>query len=120
ASVVNAPADGCTLLMSNMGSMATDITLRANMPYDPAEDLAPVGLIAGIPFVLVTNPDLPVETLEDFVAHAKENPGELSYSSVGLGSVHHLFIEYISSELGIEALHVPFSGGATAVTAVRS
>jgi tripartite-type tricarboxylate transporter receptor subunit TctC len=90
--------------------MAINVSIYKNLPYDPSKDLVPLALIAGVPFMLVVNPDLPVHSVPDLIAAAKSKPGGLSYASNGHGGAAHLFAELLKSTLGIEMIHVPYKG----------
>jgi tripartite-type tricarboxylate transporter receptor subunit TctC len=89
-------------------------TIFKHLPYEPDKDLVPVALIAGVPFVLVVNPSLPVHSIVDLVKVAKEQ--RLNYGSGGVGAFHHLNAELLSSMLGIKMTHVPYKGSAPAMT----
>jgi tripartite-type tricarboxylate transporter receptor subunit TctC len=108
--VAKAVPDGYTLLMATSTSMAIDVTLYKNLPYNPASDLSPLALVARTPFVLVVNPSLPVRTVQDLIKLAKDRPGQLSYASAGPGTPHHLYAELLKSMTGIEMAHVPYRG----------
>ena len=118
AEVARAPADGYTLLYGSTSTLAVSPALYAKLPYDAATAFAPVALVAKGPQMLVVNPSLPVKDFAEFIAYAKKNPGKLSFSSAGNGSVGHLTSEFVKSATGIEAVHIPYKGGAPAVTAV--
>jgi len=118
AAGAKAAADGYTLVMPGSGSLAISATMYKKLPYDPAKDLVPLVFVARIPFVLVVNPSLPVRSVTELVAYAKENPGKLAYASGGPGSPHHLQAEMLKSMTGIEMQHVPYKGSAPALTDV--
>ncbi len=104
--------DGYTIMMT-VSSLAIDATLYRKLPYDPAKDLALVALVASVPFVLVVNPSLPVNSVEDLIALAKKRP--LSFGSGGIGAFHHLAAELFDSMTGIKMTHVPYRGTAPAL-----
>ena len=108
--VAHAPADGHTLIMASSTPMALNVTVRKNLPYDPTVDLAPVALVARVPFVLLVNPDLPVRSVDDLVQLAKAKPGQLVYGSSGIGTFHHLNAELFKSTFGLDIVHVPYRG----------
>jgi tripartite-type tricarboxylate transporter receptor subunit TctC len=108
--VAKSAPDGYTLLWSVSSTQAINATLYKKLPYDPAKDLVPVALIGSVPFVLVVNPSLPVNSVMDLVRLAKQKPGELNYGSGGVGAAHHLFAELFSSMAGIKMTHVPYKG----------
>jgi tripartite-type tricarboxylate transporter receptor subunit TctC len=112
AYVARANPDGYTLLMAPSPTMAVAVTIYKNLPYDPLADFVPLGLVAQTPFVLAVNPSLPVHSVRELIAFAKERPGELSFGSAGPGTPHHLYAELFKSMTGIEMSHVPYRGSA--------
>ena len=118
ATAARAAPDGYTLVMAGSASLATTVTIYRKLPYDPTKDFAPLALIARIPFVLVVNPSLPVNSVTDLIKLAKKEPGRLSYASGGPGSPHHLFTELFKKMTSIEMLHVPYKGSAPALNDV--
>ena len=118
AAGAKAAPDGYTIVMAGSGSLAISATLYKKLPYDPVKDLVPLVLAGKIPFFLVVNPSLPVHSVAELVAYAKENPGKLTYASGGPGSPHHLYAELLKSMTGIEMTHVPYKGSAPALTDV--
>ena len=111
--------DGYTLLYANTSVLAVNPALQgANMPYDPAKAFAPVGFVSNSPQLLVANPKLPYRSVQELVAWAKKNPGKLNFATAGVGTLPHLTFELFRSETGIDALNVPYAGGAPALTAV--
>jgi len=114
--VAKAQADGYTLLMGTVGTHAINPSLYAKMPYDHVKDFAPVILVAGVPNVLVVNPDLPFKTVADVVAYAKANPGKLNFASSGSGTSIHLSGELFKVMAGVQMTHVPYKGSAPALT----
>jgi tripartite-type tricarboxylate transporter receptor subunit TctC len=107
--VVQAPADGYTLLQAGT-NMSTNPALGHKTPYDAERDLVPVVLLVTVPAVIVVNPALPVSTLPELVVYAKARPGEVNYGSAGNGSFPHLAVEKLAQETGIKLTHVPFRG----------
>jgi tripartite-type tricarboxylate transporter receptor subunit TctC len=114
--VARAPADGYTLLLGTGGLISIGPSLYTKLAYDPHKDLAPVTLFAIVPYLLVVNPSVPAKTVQEFVAYAKARPGRLSFASAGVGSTPHLCGEMLKHMTGIDMLHVPYKGGAPAVT----
>jgi tripartite-type tricarboxylate transporter receptor subunit TctC len=109
--VAKSAPDGYTLLaMANTFASAPGIV--ANPGYDPVKDFVGVSLTARIPMVLVVNPNLPVRSVKELIALAKQRPGELAYASSGLGSTGHIAAEMFSRQTGIRMLHVPYKGNA--------
>ena len=108
--VVRAPADGYTLIVNSVGPIAVNPTLYPKLAYNPLTELVPIVQIAEVPNVLVVHPSLPVKTFEEFVAHAKANPGKLNCSSTGIGTSSHLSCYVLGKRAGYEATHVPYKG----------
>jgi tripartite-type tricarboxylate transporter receptor subunit TctC len=119
SAVIKAPADGYTLLHANT-NIATNPSIYAKLPYDAERDLVPVALVVLTPGVIVVPVASPVRTLKDLIAMAKRKRGELTYSSVGIGSFPHLAGEQLQQLAGIELNHVPYKGFAPALAAVLS
>jgi tripartite-type tricarboxylate transporter receptor subunit TctC len=110
-----AAPDGYTVLLAAAGEIAVNPHLyQKQMAYDPEKDLAPISLVVKIPNVLVVNPDVPAKTTAELVAHAKANPGKLTYSSSGVGNPQHLNGELFAKMAGIDIVHVPYKGAAQA------
>ena len=114
--VAKASPDGHTLLVAVNGPVAVNKFLYKNMPYDPDRDLQPVSLLASSPQLLVVIPSVGVSTFKKFVAHARANPGRLSYGSVGGGSASHLTMELLKSDARAFIVHIPYRGFPPAVT----
>lgn len=112
--VAKAKPDGYTILIATT-TFAINPSLHATLPYDPVKDLSPITLVAFTPYILVVHPSLPVKTVKDLIALAKERPGQLTYASVGNGSATHLATEMIVSRAGIKLVHVPYKGSAPAL-----
>jgi tripartite-type tricarboxylate transporter receptor subunit TctC len=115
AAVAQAQADGYTIMMASSTVLAINVTVRKNLPYDPRKDLAPIALLARVPFVLVVNPELPVHSVADLVRLAQEKPGRLAFGTPGPGTFHHLNAELFKSIFGLELVHVPYKGSAPAL-----
>jgi tripartite-type tricarboxylate transporter receptor subunit TctC len=116
--VVRAAPDGYTLL-STSGGIAINVSLY-KLPFDPVKDLAPVILLAQMPYLIGVHPSLPVKNTRDLIALAKAQPGKLAFSSSGAGTSAHLTMEMFRHVTHIDLLHVPYKGGGPAVTAVMS
>ena len=112
-SAVRAAADGYTLLY-NTSSITLSPALYKSLSYDVKRDLAPVALTAVVPLALVVGPNVPVNTVKEFIAYAKANPGKLSYGSAGNGNVTHLGAFQFVRANGIDAVHIPYKGSAPA------
>jgi tripartite-type tricarboxylate transporter receptor subunit TctC len=118
SSVAKATPDGYTLFMGASTQLAIQVTLHKTLPYDPAADFAPVALVASVPFMLIVNPSLPVHSVPELIALAKQKPGQLSFGSSGVGGPPHLFTELLKTMTGIEMTHIPYKGTAQAMTDV--
>ena len=114
--VAKAPADGYTLLMGHIGTLAVNPSLYPKLPYNPVKDFAPVAWVARVPNVLVVHPAVPAKNLKELVALAKAKPGQLNYGSGGNGSAANLATEYFKLQTGTSLLHIPYRGTAPAVT----
>jgi tripartite-type tricarboxylate transporter receptor subunit TctC len=112
--VARSEPDGYTLLMATSTTLAINKSIYRALAYDPVKDFAPIALVAAVPFVLIVNPQLPVNTLSEFILYAKTNPG-LAYGSAGNGSPHHLGAEMLKSAAGIDIRHVPYRGSVPAL-----
>jgi tripartite-type tricarboxylate transporter receptor subunit TctC len=109
--VVSAPADGYTLLFA-ASTYAINATLYETLPYNFLRDIVPVAGLAELPLVLDVNTSLPANTLPEFIAYAKANPGRINFASFGVGTIAHLAIELFKLTAGVEVVHVPYRGGA--------
>jgi tripartite-type tricarboxylate transporter receptor subunit TctC len=116
--VAKSTPDGYTLLLATPTPMAINVALFKNLGYDPAADFVPLVLIARAPFVLIVNPSVPANSVQELVKLAKEKPGQLSYGSGGPGSPHHLYAELLKSMTGIQITHVPYKGTVPALNDV--
>jgi tripartite-type tricarboxylate transporter receptor subunit TctC len=109
----NAPKDGYTLLIVSLVNAVNPWLYK--LPYDPVKSFTPIAFLAAAPNVLVVNPGLPVKSVKELVALAKEKPGQLQYASAGVGSFMHLGGELFKLTAGVDILHVPFKGGGPAI-----
>jgi tripartite-type tricarboxylate transporter receptor subunit TctC len=110
--LAHSPADGYTIMMA-VSSLAADVTLYKSLPFDTAKDFVLVALIAKVPFVLVVNPALPVNSVEDLIKLAKQRT--LIYGSGGVGAFHHLAAAMFASMTGVKMKHVPYRGSVPAL-----
>lgn len=117
--VLNAPADGHTLLFVS-SAHAANPALRKNLPYRTEKDFAGLALLATSPSLVVVPATHPAKTLEDLIQGGKQRPGSLTYGSAGVGSATHLAGEYFRSEAGLQMVHVPYKGVQEAVTGVAA
>jgi tripartite-type tricarboxylate transporter receptor subunit TctC len=108
--VAKSAADGHTLLMGHIGTLAVNPSLYPNLPYQPLKDFAPVAWVARVPNVLVVNKGGPAHNLKELIALAKSRPGYLNYSTGGNGSAAHLATEYFKMQTGTSLVHIPLPG----------
>jgi tripartite-type tricarboxylate transporter receptor subunit TctC len=108
AAAAHAAPDGYTLLMSTSGPLAANKSLFKELGYDPLKDLAPIGMFATLPNVVVISSKLPPKSLRELIGYAKTHPKELNYGTVGVGSSQHLAGAYFEQLTGTELTHVPY------------
>jgi tripartite-type tricarboxylate transporter receptor subunit TctC len=113
--VVHAPADGYTLLLIP-GSVAANATLYKNLNFNFIRDIVPIAMISRLPLVMEVNLSVPARTVPEFIAYAKTNPGKISMASSGNGTPQHISGELFKTMTGVDMLHVPYRGGAPALT----
>src|SRR5215212_1005443 len=113
--VARAAPDGYTLLFNTMSVHTMNHALFATMPFDGVKDFSPITLLAYVTNTMVVHPSVPANTVPEFTAYAKANPGKIAYASSGPGSTNHLCAAMLEKMAGIEMLHVPYRGGAPAV-----
>jgi tripartite-type tricarboxylate transporter receptor subunit TctC len=116
--VANAEPDGYTIMLGTASTFAAAPGLYKKLAYDPTKDFSPIMLLATVPFVLTVNPSLGVHSVQELVTLAKSKPGELTFATAGVGSVHHIFMELLMSMTGIDMKHVPYRGGGQAINDV--
>ena len=114
--VAKAQSDGYTILIASPSSISVNPALNPKLTY--AKDLLPVTKLTSSPLVIAVHPDLPVHSLQELVALAKQKPGALNYSTSGNGSAPHLGAAHFSAVTGVEMVHIPYKGGAPAIAAV--
>jgi tripartite-type tricarboxylate transporter receptor subunit TctC len=113
--VAHAAPDGYTILFGTNGTLGIGPALYEHLHYDPARNLAPVGILHKLPLLLIVNPSVAAKKLPELIAYARKNPGKLSFASAGVGSVSHLAGELFMEDAKIDILHVPYKGGGAAV-----
>ncbi|MEO8204438.1 MAG: tripartite tricarboxylate transporter substrate binding protein [Betaproteobacteria bacterium] len=113
--VARAPGDGYTLLFTS-APLAINPALYRNLPYDAVKDFKPITLVATVPSLLLVPANSRIEKFTDFVAFVKTNPGRLTYGSGGNGTPQHLAMEMLKSAANLRIVHIPYKGGAPAVT----
>lgn len=109
--VVKSAPDGYTLLLCGAPEAALNVTIFPKMAYDPLRHFTPITQLASSALVLIAHPSLPVRTAQEFIALAKQRPGELSYASIGPGSPQHISGEWMKLLANIKMTHVPYKGG---------
>lgn len=112
---VKSPNDGYTLVVGDLGSMVIGPLANPGVGYTQ-NDVAPISLLATVSIVVSANPTSPDKSMSDFLARAKAQPGKLTYGTGGIGGPGHLAFEMLRSMTGVDILHVPFKGGAQAIT----
>jgi tripartite-type tricarboxylate transporter receptor subunit TctC len=119
SNVATSPPDGHTLITLNVGDYALNPHLYSKLSYDPARDFAMIGMVTTVPMWLVVGSKVPVSTAAEFIAYAKSQPaGSLNFASAGAGTAQHLMIELLNEQAGLNLTHVPYRGGAPAMTDV--
>ena len=114
--VARSVPDGYTLLMGTIGTHSINPAVYAKINYDPINDFAPIIQFGTAPNVLVVNPDLPTKSVKDLIAYIAANPGKVNYGSSGNGTSNHLSGAMFVARNGLKATHVPYRGGAQAIT----
>jgi tripartite-type tricarboxylate transporter receptor subunit TctC len=113
--VVRAPADGYSLLLAPPAT-ATNATLYDHLNFNFIRDIAPIAGIIRVPGVMEVNPSVPVQSVPEFIAYAKANPGKVNYASAGSGTPQHVGAELFKLMTGVDMVHVPYRGNAPALT----
>jgi tripartite-type tricarboxylate transporter receptor subunit TctC len=114
--VARSAPDGYTLLMGTIGTHSINPAVYAKINYDPIKDFEPVIQFGTAPNVLVVHPDLPIKSVADLIAYIKANPGKVNYGSSGNGTSNHLSGAMFVARNGLNATHIPYKGGAQAIT----
>ena len=110
------PADGYTMLLGNVGTMAVNPAIFPKFPVKPVSDLTGISLVVDVPGAFAVHPSVPAKSVPEFIQYAKSRPGELNYGSSGAGSAQRLAFEFLMSKAGIKLTHIPYKGGAGAAT----
>jgi tripartite-type tricarboxylate transporter receptor subunit TctC len=113
--VAKADPDGYTLLFTAPGPLTVNQTLYSKLPFDPAKDFAPIALFATAPIVLIVNPAVPANNVQELIALAKKQPGKINFASAGIGTTNHLSGELFKSMAKIDIVHVPYRGAGPAM-----
>jgi len=118
--VAKAPADGYTLLFGTVGTQSINGSLYKQLPFDIDKDFTPLGLFAGVPNILVVNPAVPARNVQELIAYARQNPGQLNMGSAGNGTTNHLSGELFKSMAQVDIMHVPYKGSGPAMADLLS
>ena len=113
--IAKAQPDGHSLLVCATSGLIIAAAARSTLDFDPQRDLVPVAPVGPLTVLLITRPSLPVTTLQELLAHARANPGQVNFASIGVGSSFHLALEQINAKAGVSMTHTPFRGGGQAV-----
>lgn len=114
--VMKAAADGYTIMLANTGVMVINGSLYTKLPYDTLKDFTPIARTAMQPLGLLVNPQVKANTLQEFAAYAKANPGKTNYGSAGNGGISHLVPEMFKTATGLFMMHIPYRGSAPALS----
>lgn len=114
--VAKSAADGYTLLFNTIGPIGVNTSMYEKLPFDPVKDFAPITLVAKVPNILVVHPGVPVASVKELIAYARQNPGKLRYGSPGSGTSNHLSAELLKVMAGIDLLHIPYKSSAQMTT----
>lgn len=118
--IAKGPPDGYTLAVATSAVMAIRPTLFKVRPFDPLTDFVPISLYVKSPFVFIVNPSVPVKTVSEFITYAKERPGQVSYSSSGIGGAPHLTAELLKQKFGFDMAHVPYRNSPQSIADVAA
>jgi tripartite-type tricarboxylate transporter receptor subunit TctC len=113
--VTTAEPDGYTLTLASPGPITVAPAVNKTLDYDPLKQLVPIAMIAQSPFMMTIHPGVPANTVKEFVAYAKANPGKINYVSPGFGTSSHLFGELLKQKTGIDIVHIPYRGATPAI-----
>ena len=114
--VAKAAPDGYTLMFQSVTSHAINPTMYGKTPYSTEKDIVPLAVVASVPMLLVANPNLPAKNIAELIALAKKEPDALAYATFGNGSASHLAGALFTNQAGIKMTHIPYKGGAPAIT----
>ena len=118
--VATSPADGHTMILSNVGPIAMNPGLYAKLPYDPIKSFSPITLVGSAQYVLLVHPSTSITSLKEFLVLARKRPGAINYATTGVGSTPHLAGELLKNLAGIDIVGVQYKGGGPALIAVMS
>src|SRR3954469_24290149 len=113
--LLKADADGYTLMVGNVGSLVINYAIDTKASFDPLKDVVPIAGTSEYPTAMVVNNKMPVNSVKEFIAYAKERPGKLTFGSTGVGAMDYLAGELLQQKGGISMVHVPYRGGPLAL-----
>ena len=113
--VLNAPADGYTLMVGTSSTHAISLSVRRNLPYHPVRDFAPISKIAVVPMLVTVHPSVPVKNARELIAFARARPGLLTFATAGIGTTGHLAGELLKSMARVDIVHVAYRGSPQAL-----
>jgi tripartite-type tricarboxylate transporter receptor subunit TctC len=120
AALKAAPADGYTLMVATSAVMAIRPSLMKQVPYDAEKDFVPIALYVKSPFILVVDPKLPIHSVPELIRYVKDRPGQISFSSSGVGGAPHLSLEFMKQRFGFDAAHVPYRNSPQSIADVAA
>ena len=115
-----APADGYTLVVATSAVMAIRPALMKQTTYDPQKDFVPIALYVKSPFILIVDPKLPIHSVPELIKYVKDRPGQISFSSSGVGGAPHLSLEFMKQRFGFDAAHVPYRNSPQSIADVAA
>jgi tripartite-type tricarboxylate transporter receptor subunit TctC len=118
SALLSTPADGYQFLVTDGSMFSINPRIYSKLTYDPTKDFLPVALVARAPLYMAVHPSVAANTLPEFLSYAKSKPGKVNYGSSGIGSTHHLTMEALKHDLGLDIVHVPFKGTGQSVPAL--
>ena len=113
--LLKADADGYTLMVGNIGSLVINYAIDSNAPFDPLRDVVPIAGTAEFATAMVVNKQAPVNSVKEFIAYAKERPGQLKFGSTGVGALDYIAAALFMKQTGTDMVHVPYRGGPLAL-----
>src|SRR5258708_2416839 len=114
--VATAQPDGYTLLIPTVTTLSIAPQLVSKPGFDPVADFTPIARLGATSFFLSVNPSFPARTMQEWIAEVRKNPGKYTYASAGHGTPHHIFMELLKTQLGLNIVHVPYKGSSSAMT----
>ena len=115
---MRSPPDGYTIMMGHMGTHAAAVAYYPNLPYNPAVDFEPIGMVAGMPVLVLVRKDAPAHDIAEFIAYARRDPGQLKMAHAGNGSISYSTCQLFNSLIGVKPNFVAFQGTGPAMTAL--